>query len=521
MQHYAVIFALSLLAFQAVGQTDDGALPPPGESYQFFTDLTRVSGDQLEITLVPPKLSENTVRYCFPKIVPGIYGAMDFGQYVADLRAFDHKDRPLPVVQENVNVWRIEKAKNLRRIQYRVNDTWDNLVDYNKGFYRPAGATFHAGDGFVINHNALFGFFEGHTGRPYQIQFRKPEGFFGATALENVARTETTETMIAPNYRALVDAPVLFGLPDTAQFRLGQTEILIAVFNAMPGQNYPYAPYLKEVLEPQLAAMPAYFGGSLPVKKYAFLVYFEAFDNDNMLADALEHQHSSLYLYAGRGMGTIAGLIRHISAHEFLHIITPLNIHSEKIAQYNFIEPSLSQHLWLYEGMTEYMSLHAGVTQKTLPFTDFLQKIADKYREMQQFDAGISLTELSRNALTRQDQYYNFYLKGALANLCLDIRLREYSGGKYGTANLMLDLAKKYGPDRPFPEAGLFDEIAAMTHPEIRDFFRRYVEGTEPLPLAEDLLKVGIVFDPQKMSVDIVGNPTPDHWKMRTAWLGM
>ena len=520
MQHYPVIFALLLFAFPAGSQTGSGELPPPGEAYQFFADLTQVSGDQLEVTLVPPKLSMNAVRYCFPKIVPGIYGAMDFGQYVSALQAFDHKDKPLPVIRENVNVWRIEKAKNLRRIQYRVNDTWDNLVDYDKGFYRSAGATFHAGEGFVINHNALFGFFEGLTERPYQIQFRKPEGFFGATSLENVVRSETAETLSASNYRALVDAPVLFSLPDTAQFRLGQTDILIAVFNAMPGQNYPYAHYLKEVLEPQLAAMPAYFGGTLPVKKYAFLVYFEAFDNDDMLADALEHQHSSLYLYAGRGMGTIAGLIQHISAHEFLHIMTPLNIHSEKIAQYNFLEPALSQHLWLYEGMTEYSSLHAGVTQGMITLADFLQKIADKYRDMQQYDANIPLTELSRNTLARQDQYYNFYLKGALVSLCLDIRLREYSDGSYGTARLMLDLAKKYGPDRPFPEDSLFDEIAAMTYPQIRDFFRRYVEGSEPLPLEEDLLKLGIVFNPKDLSVDMVGNPTPAHWKMRTAWLG-
>lgn len=520
MKYYLLCFALLCVASRANSQATSGELPSPGEGYQFFVDLTKVSGDQLAVTLVPPKLSENELRFCFPKIVPGIYGAMDFGQYIVDFQAFDQKNKPLPVVKENTNVWRIEKAKNIRRIQYRVNDTWDDLATYDKGFYRSAGATFQEGEGFVLNHNALCGFFEGQTERPFQVQYLKPAGFFGATALENIVRTETSETLTAPGYHELVDAPILFSLPDTAQYFVGETEILIAVFNAMPGRNYPYATYIREVLQPQLDAMSAYFGGNLPVKKYAFLVYFETFDNENMLADALEHNRSSLYLYAGRGMGKIAGLIKDISAHEVLHIVTPLNIHSEKIAQYNFIEPAPSQHLWLYEGMTEYTSMHLAVKYKLVQLNEFLQKVADKYRDMQQYDTDLSLTELSHTALARQDQYYNVYLKGALVNLCLDIRLRELSGGNYGTAQLMLDLAKKYGPNRPFPEDSLFDEITAMTYPEIRDFFRRYVEGTEPLPLAEYLLKAGITFDPKDFSIGIVGNPTPEHWKVRKAWLG-
>lgn len=517
---FLILFAVLLAARPAAGQHFPGELPQPGTAYQYFVDLTQVAADQLAVTLVPPKLPDNVARFCFPKIVPGIYGPMDFGQYVVDLEAFDQKNKPLPVVREDTNVWKIEKAKSLARIQYRVNDTWDSLADNHEGFYRSAGATFHAGEGFMLNHNALFGFFEGQTERPYQIQFRKPAGFFGATALENVTRTDTTETLTAPRYRDLVDAPVLFSLPDTTQFQVGGTDVLIAVFNATPGRNFPYAKYVREVVEPQLMAMPPYFGGTLPVKKYAFLVYFETFDNENLLADALEHSSSSLYLYAGRGMGRIAGMMRDVTAHEFLHIITPLNIHSEKIAQYDYLDPASSQHLWLYEGMTEYTTMHAAVKHKTLDFSDFLQKIVDKYRDMQPYDATLSLTELSRNAMNRQDQYYNAYLRGALACLCLDIRLRKLSDGKYGTAELMLDLAKKYGPERPFLEDRLFDEIAAMTYPDIRDFFRRYVEGTEPLPLGEELLKVGLLFKPENNKIEVVGTPTPELWKMRKSWIG-
>ncbi|MGV3697217.1 EF-Tu C-terminal domain-related protein, partial [Flavobacterium sp.] len=42
----------------------------------------------------------------------------------------------------------------------------------------------------------------------------------------------------------------------------------------------------------------------------------------------------------------------------------------------------------------------------------------------------------------------------------------------------------------------LFDKITALTYPEIRDFFKRYVEGNEPLPYDQLFSKVGITYKP-------------------------
>ncbi|MDX5482091.1 MAG: peptidase M61, partial [Hymenobacteraceae bacterium] len=42
----------------------------------------------------------------------------------------------------------------------------------------------------------------------------------------------------------------------------------------------------------------------------------------------------------------------------------------------------------------------------------------------------------------------------------------------------------------------LFDKITELTYPEIREFFARHVEGSEPLPLEENFRKVGISYKP-------------------------
>jgi predicted metalloprotease with PDZ domain len=99
---------------------------------------------------------------------------------------------------------------------------------------------------------------------------------------------------------------------------------------------------------------------------------------------------------------------------------------------------------------------------------------------------------MSKGALDKyKQQYSNVYLKGALISMCLDLKLLKLSGGKYGLQDLKHDLVIRYGPDKPFDDEELFDVITEMTFPEIRDFFRRYVEGPERLPYKEYLSYAG------------------------------
>ena len=57
----------------------------------------------------------------------------------------------------------------------------------------------------------------------------------------------------------------------------------------------------------------------------------------------------------------------------------------------------------------------------------------------------------------------------------------------------MRDLSKYYGKEKSFNDNELFDKITEVTNfPEIRQFFAKYVEGKEPLPIQETLKSVGI-----------------------------
>ena len=146
--------------------------------------------------------------------------------------------------------------------------------------------------------------------------------------------------------------------------------------------------------------------------------------------------------------------------------------------------------------------------------------LENKAEGMSYFDQALPLTTLSRDVLAHQSQYRNVYLRGALFNLCLDIKLRELSGRKMGTQQLVQQQLRRYGPHTPFADDQLFDVLTRLTYPELRTFFRQYLEEGRPLPLAETLAKVGLIYQPKDFKISVVAHPTPAQLALRRAWIG-
>lgn len=487
--------------------------------YRYQVNLRQLVQDQLLIELETPTIQEEEVVFYIPRIVPGIYGYMDFGDRVSSFVALNDKGETLPVQRLDKGRWKISMAQQLHFLRYRVDDGWENFNGgFGDGRFRSAESSFTENKAFVINHNSLFGYFEGKTQLPFKINIEKPERFFGATTLPLQQSSEYRDEFRAPSYRDLVDNPILYAQADTAMLRIGNTQVLVAAYSDAGAK---LAGELAGNIKPLLENQRLYLGGKLPVERYAFLIYHARGNDPGYVGDGLEHATSTLCLmYSQLDEDLLKDYIYRIASHEFFHIVTPLNIHAEEIEQYNFYQPKLSKHLWLYEGMTEYATMHMPVKQGLIRIPEFARTISQKAKEASGYDPELSLTELSVHAVDKPDQYYNVYLKGALVNLCLDILLREKSKGKMGAAELMQALSEKYGPNRPFKDDELFDVIAALSFPEIRDFFRRHVEGHEALPLDKCLEKAGFIYNSDNHSVKPVKQPSLEQLQVRQWWLG-
>ncbi|RDV15984.1 peptidase M61 [Pontibacter diazotrophicus] len=486
-----LLFLFSLgLFFSGYAQQQDTVT----NRYTVRIDLTEVRDDKVPVSLQAPPINQSEIIYIMPKIVPGTYSVSDFGRFVTDLKAYNITGDTLAVTQLDTNRWQISNASDLDRITYWVDDTFD-AQRREEVLFEPGGTNIEENQNFLLNPFGFVGYFEGMKQVPYQLNITKPEDFYGSTSLQAVVSTDTSDHYLLPNYMELADSPLMYNRPDTTVLELGDTEVLVSVYSPSGRvTSEPIAANVKSILE----AQRSYLGGTLPVDKYAFLIYVPERVGKSGSYGALEHSYSSVYFLPEMPEEQFSSTIRDVAAHEFFHIVTPLSIHSEEIGNFDFINPQMSKHLWLYEGVTEYFASHVQVYEDLIDLNEYLQKVRENIvTSRAYYNDTLPFTEMSANVLEEyEDQYGNVYQKGALIGLVLDVRLRELSGGTYGLRNLMLDLAKTYGKENAFKDEELFDKIAALTYPEIREFFSRYVEGAEPLPLDETFRKVGIRYEP-------------------------
>ncbi|MBS1538104.1 MAG: hypothetical protein JST20_10200 [Bacteroidetes bacterium] len=495
------ILICTFFAFIVFPSTDSLAseIISPSGKITASIDLRTVENDMLTVTVIPPPLCGKTFTYILPASAPGTYAQYDFGRFVVDFKAFDKKGNQLEVTRLNANEFSIGNPELLAKLEYRVNDTFDDPTDSLEVF-NPGGTNFQKDTNFILNYEGIIGYFDGYKMLPYEVTIQKPTELYGATSLAKLEGVE--DVMKAKNYDELVDNPAMYSIPDTLTYQQGNTTISIAVFS---GTSQVSAQFVARVLKPITKAVERFFG-TMPVDHYSFIMYFVNPSRRDLnrkgALGALEHNYCSLYFLAEmKDSNQLRGLISQTAAHEFLHILVPLHLHSEEIADFDFRSPKMSRHLWLYEGITEYFSMLAQVHDSLITEQQMIQNIRRKIFG-QSFMARnpISLVELSTNVLQPEWQklYPIIYEKGALLGLMLDIRLQELSKGKLDVLGLVTMLSKRFGEDKPFKDDELFDVIYASTYPEIKQFFDSLIIGSAPLPLDEYMSKIGLEYSPMK-----------------------
>lgn len=455
----------------------------------YRVNLNDREDDQFKVTLniEGGSLSKKNNIFQFASTAPGTYQVMNMGRFVRSFKAFNKKGKEIPTKNITVNQWEISKIEKVRKIEYSIAETWDTQVN-EFPIYLMCGSSLEK-DHALINGQTVFGFPKGMQGTPLKIKLDYPQNWKVGTALNK----DKNGYFEANNYDHIVDSPILLGRLTKASTMLGK----------VPVEIYTYSKTDKISSQKLLSAMSEMlkaagkFLKKLPVDRYTFLYHFE-----NRSAGAWEHSYSSEYIYREQDWTpAFAQKMSDVASHEFFHVVTPLNIHSEIIEKFNFEKPTPSEHLWLYEGTTEWashvMQLRYGITN----LDDYLKMLRRKvFIDNKYYDTSYSLSKLSMTSFTKkgQRQYGNIYMRGALVAGLLDIRLLELSKGKRGLREVVLELASKYGKKRAFSEKTFFDDFVKITYPEIKEFFEKYVKTATPLPYKEYYAKVGINYYDKK-----------------------
>lgn len=474
----AILFTFSFLQLSAQIQT-------------YEIDITNHADDLFHVIYYPGSLSNENEILRFPKFVPGTYSEKSFGRFVEWIKAYDVNGKEIAMERVDTNLWRISDPESVFKFEYDCEDALDAQVTDHKVY--PMSATGIEDNYVVINTFGVCAYFKELKDKPCRVGVYYDRTWTAGTALDK----HDDGYYYADSYYHLADSPILIGELEYASKMVGDIEV--EIYNYAESEALA-APVIMDQVSDVLTAAKEFLSYS-PVKRYSFLMYFmnqEDIQRNNFQGlGALEHSYSSLHaLFDSPNMlNGLPGIL----GHEFMHILTPLNLHSQYIANYDYSNPSTDDmHIWLYEGTTEWVSDIMLLRNGYFDLEKYLGQISAKLSTADNLRKDLSLVDLS----TGWDQpdigsnFVNFYNKGAVTATLLDIRLLELSNGKRGLRELYFDLINKYGKDNPFENDKLFDEIVDMTYPEIRDFIEKYIKGTEPLPVKDYFAKLGIDYTP-------------------------
>ncbi|UWX55467.1 peptidase M61 [Maribacter litopenaei] len=465
---------------------------------QVAMDLVNVTNDQVKVNMNPGAFTVDQISFRIPKTVPGTYSSDDYGKYIDGFVAYDYSGNPMEVSKLDVNSWSISNATKLDRISYLVNDTYDTENEVGDAVFSPAGTNIKEGSNYMLNLHGFVGYFDGYKEIPYRLTIEKPAGFEGATSLSriNLEEVDNVDVFMANRYFEIIDNPIFYTKPDKETFKVGGIEVTLSVFS--PNGAY-HASDLRERMEKMMGAQKAFLGDVDATQKYNILLYLSTMeDTDARGFGALEH-HTSTVVVLPEAMPKerLEQAMVDVVSHEFFHIVTPLTVHSNEIHYFDYNDPKMSEHLWMYEGTTEYFANLFQVHEGLIDEAEFYERIRKKINNAKAYDDNMSFTAMSKNILEApyESNYANVYEKGALINMVLDILIREKSDGEKGVLWLMKELSKKYGVDSPFEDDQLIDEIVALTYPEVRDFFNEHVIGDNPIDYNIYLEKMGLTMN--------------------------
>ena len=463
---------------------------------RYEINLLNTQDDLFHVTVFTDGLAGDNNIYNFPSTVPGTYSVLDFGRFVKSFSAFDKDGNNLAVDHISTNRWEISEADKLAKIVYEIEDTFDSGISDHQVI--PMGGT-SIGDKYIaLNTFGVLGYFEGLQSIPVKLKLDYNTGWTIGTSLTK----DGDGIYSAETYDRLADSPVLMGELTTASTTVNDINVGVYVYSPDSSIN---ADRVLKIADDVLQSSAKFIGYS-PVTHYNYLMCFldnEEFEEVGFLgAGALEHSYSSFFVYPAsvRNLNNLQDDM----AHEFMHILTPLNLHSNIIEPFNFETPTAPEHLWLYEGVTEWESEILQLRGGLITTEEFLKDLSNKISFSEHFRNDISLTELSEGVYSDviTMQFINFYNKGAVTAALLDIRLLELSNGTVGLRDVLLKLLKKFGKNKPFNKDEFFNIFVENTYPEIEEFINDYIKGTRPLPYKDYLAKLGFNYIEKRISED-------------------
>lgn len=415
----------------------------------------------------------------------GLYQIRDFSSRMMQVAAKDEEGHPLALRKIDKETWTVT-GKGTVTVSYPV--LWDEPGPFSSQLN-----TEHA----FMNLAMLLLYIPDRRSEDDKVAFADvPEGWHVAVELDPAEKAGGShpETYVAPNYDALVDAPVEIGRFDEFRMEAGGRPIRVVV-HGDAGDRTRLFDSLKRIVDYETALMEG-----APFREYLFLIHV----GNTFGGGGMEHMNCTAI------SADVPAQLPSYSAHEFFHAWNVKRIRPQSLEPVDYTREMWTRSLWFAEGVTNTYGYYTLERTGLWSPQQFYGNLADQIRELQSRPAHRwqSVEQSSLDAwyekypvYTRPEESISYYDKGQILGVMLDILIRDRTDNRGSLDDVLRALNNDYARKGRFynESEGLravMEEVIRKTSPsagaDLSDFFKRYISGTDEIPYSDFLGRAGL-----------------------------
>jgi predicted metalloprotease with PDZ domain len=466
-----LLLAVALLVRPAAVQE---AVPRASVAYEVAVVDPESASLRVEMTVTG--VVEPQVQVAMPAWAPGAYRIVTYAKALKNPAAKGPGGAALDVRAVDEQTWTVRTG---RAASFTVTYTMDvERSRMDKDHCYVAGPDTYL---YVVGRKDL----------PCAVRFRLPEGWKVGTGL-----TEKDGAYGARDYDTFIDCPTELGRFDLHEFREDGALYQLVIHSKGPVNAAKLTEMCRRIVKEQNRM----FGGP-PFERYVFLYHFK----DGVGGRGLEHLNSTDITISYPAVRQEPLVAASVTSHEYFHLWNVKRIRPFELGPFDYAQPVRSKALWFCEGVTSYFGDRAlarcGIWNEEM----YLLHLAGEIEALQN-NEDRKVTAVEKASWTVWDRRdwprVDYYNKGELLGLLIDLRMRTESGGERTFDDVMRRLYERYVLEPAaagrgwigvgFPEDGILKTLNEVSGRDWSAFYAAHVAGVEELPFAPVLGAAGL-----------------------------
>ncbi len=478
-----VALLLLLLALAPPARAQEGV---PRLAVAYTVDVSEPEGGKLQVSMAISQNTADELQVAMPAWAPGAYRIVKYGKTVWNVAARGKEGAKLEVLGVDEQTWRIRTGRSPT-----VTVAYDVTVERTR---------LNKDHCFLAGPDTYF-YVVGRKDAPSSVRFKLPSGWKVGTGLE-----KDGELYKARDYDTFIDCPTELGNFELVEFEQDRAKYQLVIHARGPVDGPKLASMCRKIVREQNRIF-----GAPPFDRYVFLYHFA----DGVGGRGLEHLNSTDISMMYLAVKTDPLLSASVTSHEYFHLWNVKRIRPFVLGPFDYAGPVRTKALWFCEGVTSYYGDRTLARCGIWSESTYLAHLAVEVETLQN-NPDRKVTSIEKASWTVWDRRdyprVDYYNKGELLGLLIDLKMRTASGGKKSLDDVLRHLNDAYvvKPSKEgkgwigvgYPEDGILKALNEVSGSDWTDFCARYVSGVEELPYEEVLGPAGL-----DVSVTVLRSP--------------